>query len=88
MSALGVQSEHHIQNAIEKIRGDCTVIIVAHRFSTLEKADKIIVIENGEIVEIGTQSELLANKEHYAKYYNLQYKVKTSNEDRADNKDT
>ncbi len=47
-----------------------------------EKADKIIVIENGEIVEIGTQNELWANKEHYAKYYNLQYKVKTSNEDR------
>ena len=88
MSALDVQSEHHIQNAIEKIRGDCTVIIVAHRFSTLEKANKIVVIEKGEIVEIGTQSELLANKEHYAEYYNLQYKVKTPNEGRAENKDT
>ncbi len=80
MSALDVQSEYNIQNAIEKIRGDCTIIIVAHRFSTIEKADKIIVIENGEVVEIGTQAELLANKEHYAKYYNLQHKMEKSNE--------
>lgn len=76
MSSLDAESEHYIQNAIGGLRGGCTIIIVAHRFSTIEMADRIIVLENGEIVETGTHRKLLENKEHYARYYDLQYGLK------------
>ncbi len=75
MSSLDSESESFIQEAIEKIKGSCTIVIVAHRLSTIEKADKIVVLDKGKIVETGTHRELLERKEHYARYYSLQYGV-------------
>ena len=72
-SSLDSQSEKLIQEAMEKIRKDRTVIIIAHRLSTIKKADKIIVLENGRIVEEGSHFELAKTDGGlYAKLLKLQ----------------
>jgi ATP-binding cassette subfamily B protein len=58
-SALDTISERHVQRAIEMARADCTVILVAHRLSTLRDTDRIFVFDSGHIVETGTYTELL-----------------------------
>jgi ATP-binding cassette subfamily B protein len=67
-SSLDVESEKAIQNAISDIIKGRTTFIIAHRLSTIRKADKIILLENGKIVEIGNHSELMEKK---GKYYNM-----------------
>ncbi|MEJ7195146.1 ATP-binding cassette domain-containing protein, partial [Staphylococcus epidermidis] len=59
-SNLDSESEHKIQESIKNVSNDRTTIIVAHRLSTVLKADKIIFIDNGEITGMGTHEELLA----------------------------
>lgn len=73
-SALDSQSEIYIQKAIENIIQDKTVIVVAHRLSTLKNMDKIIVIDNGQIVESGAPCLLLKKHEKFANLRNLQEK--------------
>jgi len=73
-SALDNESERYIQASLEKLSKDRTTIIVAHRLSTIRKADEIIVINNNGIQEQGNHEELLAQKGLYAKYYNMQFK--------------
>ena len=65
-SALDSESEHLVQQAINKNLSGRTVIIIAHRLSTVEKADKILVIENGEIMETGKHQELIDKEGSYA----------------------
>ena len=60
-SALDAESERLVQKALENLMQNRTSIVIAHRLSTVRKADKIVVMENGEIIETGTHSELLAN---------------------------
>jgi len=60
-SALDNESEVAIQNALEKLRGKITVIIIAHRLSTLSNADRLVVLENGKIAEEGSPKSLLEN---------------------------
>jgi subfamily B ATP-binding cassette protein MsbA len=69
-SALDNESESMIQKALEGIRGDKTLIVIAHRLSTVENADKILVIDGGKLVEQGNHSELLAQNGFYARLYN------------------
>ncbi len=64
-SALDNESEHFIQQAFEKAIEGRTTIVIAHRLSTIEKADVIVVMDQGEIIEQGTHAELLANKGMY-----------------------
>lgn len=73
-SSVDSYSEQLIQNATEKITKGRTSIIIAHRLATVKKADKIIVMDNGEIVEEGTHNELLDKKEGYYKnLYEVQF---------------
>ena len=71
-SALDNKSEAIVQQAIDNLMKDRTVLVIAHRLSTVRNADKIVVINNGEIVEAGTHEELLAAKGAYAALYNTQ----------------
>lgn len=70
-SALDTESEKYIQAALEAVVKDRTTFIIAHRLTTIEKADRIFVLDNGEIVEQGSHAELLANQGNYANLYRL-----------------
>lgn len=72
-SSIDSQSEILIQEATEKITRNRTSIIIAHRLATVKKADKIIVMEAGKIVEQGSHKELLNKKGYYSKLYNIQF---------------
>lgn len=71
-SALDSESERFIQDAIDQLRSQCTIIIIAHRLSTIARADNIVILDAGRIVEMGTHAELLARHGLYARYYTLQ----------------
>ncbi|HDZ41813.1 MAG TPA: ABC transporter ATP-binding protein [Bacteroidetes bacterium] len=72
-SALDTESERLVQDAIEKLMKNRTSIVIAHRLSTVRRADKIIVMDEGRIVEQGSHDELLKNKNGlYTKLYNMQ----------------
>ncbi|WP_043930932.1 ABC transporter ATP-binding protein [Bacillus sp. EB01] len=71
-SALDLESEHQIQEALEKLAKDRTTFIVAHRLSTITHADKIVLIEHGEIVEIGTHEELMEKQGGYYRLFQVQ----------------
>jgi ATP-binding cassette subfamily B multidrug efflux pump len=64
-----------IQQAIDKLIADRTAIIIAHRLSTISKADKIIVLDKGEIKEMGTHEELLKQDGFYYKLHSMQFNV-------------
>ncbi|HEV7780992.1 MAG TPA: ABC transporter ATP-binding protein [Chitinophagaceae bacterium] len=72
-SSVDTESERLIQHAIDTLIQGRTSIVIAHRLSTIRKASKIIVLEKGEIREMGTHEELLALKGHYFKLYQLQF---------------
>lgn len=71
-SALDLESEQSIQIAMEKLASDRTTFIVAHRLATITHADRIVVIENGEIKEIGTHDELMRQQGSYFNLYEVQ----------------
>ena len=72
-SSIDTESELLIQKAIDTLIADRTSIVIAHRLSTIRKADKIIVLDKGEIKEIGSHEELLAHGEFYAKLHEMQF---------------
>jgi subfamily B ATP-binding cassette protein MsbA len=72
-SSLDSQSERRIQEALNVLMQDRTTLVIAHRLSTVENADRIIVLDQGRIVESGTHSELLATNGHYAGLYRVQF---------------
>ncbi len=72
-SALDAASEAAVQRALERLMEGRTVIIIAHRLSTVINADKIVLLEDGRIVEEGTHHELLACDSRYKRLYNLQF---------------
>jgi ATP-binding cassette, subfamily B, multidrug efflux pump len=76
-SSVDTESEMLIQHAIDTLITGRTSIVIAHRLSTIRKADKIIVLDKGEIVETGTHEELLMNQGFYYKLYQLQFDTKS-----------
>ena len=72
-SSLDVKSEKMIQEAIESLAQNRTTFIIAHRLSTVRKADKILVLEKGKIVEQGNHEQLMKKKGLYYKFYTLQF---------------
>ena len=74
-SALDNQSEAIVQEAIDNLMKDKTVFVIAHRLSTIQNADKIAVINEGELVELGSHNELMSIENgHYHKLYDMQFK--------------
>ena len=80
-SSLDTQSERHIQDALNHLMKDRTTLVIAHRLSTVEGADRIIVLDKGSIVESGTHRELLDHDGLYARLYRMQF----SDEQNGDN---
>ena len=72
-SALDTESEKKVQNAIENLMKDRTALVIAHRLSTVQNADKIIVIDKGKVVEIGTHNQLYENDGLYRRLYDIQF---------------
>jgi len=72
-SALDTKSEKLVQNALDNLMEKRTVLVIAHRLSTIIKADKIIVLDNGEIKEMGTHKDLYDKKGLYYNLYNIQF---------------
>ncbi len=72
-SSLDTESERHIQEALETLRKGRTCIIIAHRLSTIENADRIVVVEQGNIVQTGTHAELINQEGLYARLHKVQF---------------
>ncbi|MHB8812219.1 MAG: lipid A export permease/ATP-binding protein MsbA [Steroidobacteraceae bacterium] len=72
-SALDTEAERHIQAALAQLVRNRTTFVIAHRLSTVEQADRIVVLDAGEVVETGTHGELLALDGRYAQLYRLQF---------------
>ena len=73
-SSVDTETEELIQNAIEKMMKGRTAVVIAHRLSTIQKANNIMVLGDGRIVEEGTHTGLLAKNGFYTQLYNMQYK--------------
>jgi ATP-binding cassette subfamily B protein len=72
-SSVDTETEELIQQAIEKLMKGRTALVIAHRLSTIQHADKIIVLDKGQIVEIGDHEQLLEKNGYYARLYRMQY---------------
>ena len=78
-SSIDSESELLIQHAIDKLISGRTSIVIAHRLSTIRKASKIMVLDKGEIKEMGTHNELMALQGHYFNLHNMQFEMQETN---------
>jgi ATP-binding cassette, subfamily B, bacterial MsbA len=80
-SSLDTVAERYVQEAIEKLSYDRTTLVIAHRLSTVQKADKIAVIDRGKVVEIGCHEELLTKGGYYTRLYSMQFAEETARDE-------
>jgi subfamily B ATP-binding cassette protein MsbA len=73
-AALDSESERLVQDALQHLIADRTTLVIAHRLSTIEHADQVLVLDNGELVEQGTHTELLARGGLYAHLHQMQFR--------------
>ena len=73
-SSLDSEAEKKVKNAIDELVKERTVIVIAHRLSTIINADKILVFENGELVDAGKHDDLIESSRTYKNLYQLQFK--------------
>lgn len=78
-SALDTESERYIQQALEKVCEGRTTFVIAHRLSTIEQADRILVMDNGEVIESGSHAALLEQDGAYAALHRIQFSEERSN---------
>ena len=74
-SALDAESERLVQEAIEKLMGGRTILVVAHRISTIRRADRVYVLEGGKIVESGSQDDLMALNGRFRYLHDMQFRT-------------
>lgn len=72
-SALDAESEALVQEALERLMKNRTVFIIAHRLATVRRADRILILERGQVIESGSHAELLKQGGRYAGYYAQQF---------------
>ncbi|BAY77799.1 ABC transporter-related protein [Nostoc linckia NIES-25] len=72
-SALDTVSERLVQTALDELSRDRTTLVIAHRLSTVQKADKIAVLDRGQVVEVGTHEQLLQKGGYYSRLYSMQF---------------
>ena len=74
-SSVDTETERKIQNALENLMAERTVLVIAHRLSTVRKADQIIVLKQGKVTETGTHNSLIQNKGDYFNFWRMQYDI-------------
>lgn len=72
-SALDAQSEEHIRESLKDMQGERTIVVIAHRLSTVRQADRILVLDGGRLAAVGTHEELLEASELYARFVRIQF---------------
>jgi len=73
-SSLDTESERLVQDALERLMHERTVLVIAHRLSTVQNADRICVLDAGRIVQMGTHAELLGHEGPYRRLHDLQFR--------------
>jgi len=73
-SALDSESERLVQDALKRLMSERTVLVIAHRLSTVEHADQIVVLGEGRVMEVGTHAQLIARDSQYAALHRLQFR--------------
>ena len=72
-SALDAESEQYIRQSVEALKGDMTILVIAHRLSTVRQADRILVLQEGALIASGSHDELVASNPLYARFANIQF---------------
>ena len=72
-SALDAESEEHIRATVDELKGRCTILVIAHRLSTVRQADRILVLQAGRLVASGTHASLVEENELYARFSRIQF---------------
>ncbi|MEZ5558898.1 MAG: ABC transporter transmembrane domain-containing protein [Pseudomonadales bacterium] len=78
-SALDAESEERIRQSIAQLKGSCTILVIAHRLSTVRQADRILVLDGGRVIGLGDHDSLLKDNELYARFARIQFSDEESN---------
>ena len=80
-SALDARSEEHIRESISELKGQCSLLVIAHRLSTVRQADRILVLDEGRLLASGTHAELSRDNELYARFVRIQFSQSDDGDD-------